>query len=876
MQQPPPPPPASTDDPFPITTTVLIVGAGPTGLTLAIDLANRKIPHILIDTLTTRSPYSKAVTLHARTLELLHSLSPALTSHLQRQSYTSPGFDFGLYDHECGDDGEGGLRDLESKFPFVLVLPQFCTEEALERTYVELGGRIWRGLTLLESQQDGGGVTCVCEVGEGNTVPFGDLFADEEISIMGGEGKMAGRSMGEGEGSERVGGAIAIVEADAVSHVEVVHVEDEPAIDSAARLSGMARFSYAVKMVDVDGGQTVESESNTTLETDGSDRATLQSQPTSSPKFNSNGHSPMHFDDGVGFGQDHLFASPEASSLDLNVDSTTTITASIESSPIATTSEAHSTFHHRIRTVSCPDGQPPHPSPVPPHQSPPEHSCQEFPTRRVHFTPPTNPKTVTASPLPPRPSTNPKRLIIRSEYLCGADGTRSRVRTLYDIPFEGYPYPFVGMMGDVRLSKDYFVAGVTQFSAPEGVATVIPFRDGIYRVVTMVWPTGERKTPPSSIDALEAMRGRRSESDQTLVGDGKDGMEDAINAEDQRKRRVHETTWIPDGFPSSPPTPTLDDLQETVNTLLSPTTTPPTLLHPVWLTTWGAERRLARRFQLHRVFLLGDAAHVNAPVGGQGMNTGIQDAINLGWKLAGVVQGVSPDRVLRTYEKERREIAARVNEVCDRLVWVNMVRNPVLRLARGAVGIAMRREVVGMLSGVGVSYRGVLKDIETWMYPPPCSHLKRLREIPGTLLRTVKSLSKSTIRTLIQTLTHLTHQTYSTLTWARPFPQIISPQRHRRTTQPHHIIQPGDRVPDADLISIDSSCPHTTTTQPPPLCTKCPATHTNLHTLFTLRKTFHLILYLTHRGLHSGSLPSRTLFTPDALLDFPLQRRVGR
>ncbi|WP_280208260.1 FAD-dependent monooxygenase [Nocardia cyriacigeorgica] len=89
-----------------------------------------------------------------------------------------------------------------------------------------------------------------------------------------------------------------------------------------------------------------------------------------------------------------------------------------------------------------------------------------------------------------------------------------------------------------------------------------------------------------------------------------------------------------------------------------------------WVTVWRPNIRLARRFRVGRVLLAGDAAHVHPPTGGQGMNTGIQDAYNLGWKLAAALDG--DDAPLDTYEPERRAVAARVlgisTDLLDKLI----------------------------------------------------------------------------------------------------------------------------------------------------------------------------------------------------------------
>jgi hypothetical protein len=81
---------------------------------------------------------------------------------------------------------------------------------------------------------------------------------------------------------------------------------------------------------------------------------------------------------------------------------------------------------------------------------------------------------------------------------------------------------------------------------------------------------------------------------------------------------------------------------------------------PTWITRFTDMTRQAAAYRDRRVLLAGDAAHVHSPVGGQGLNTGVQDAVNLGWKLAQVVKGISPDSLLDTYHAERHPVGARV------------------------------------------------------------------------------------------------------------------------------------------------------------------------------------------------------------------------
>lgn len=86
-----------------------------------------------------------------------------------------------------------------------------------------------------------------------------------------------------------------------------------------------------------------------------------------------------------------------------------------------------------------------------------------------------------------------------------------------------------------------------------------------------------------------------------------------------------------------------------------------------WFSTYRVHHRVTDHFRRGRVFLLGDAAHVHSPAGGQGMNTGISDAINLAWKLTAVVKGQAPDRLLDSYEVERQAFARKLVETTDRV-----------------------------------------------------------------------------------------------------------------------------------------------------------------------------------------------------------------
>ena len=114
---------------------------------------------------------------------------------------------------------------------------------------------------------------------------------------------------------------------------------------------------------------------------------------------------------------------------------------------------------------------------------------------------------------------------------------------------------------------------------------------------------------------------------------------------------------VPEGRPRKTGEPTLDDLRAA---LIAVCGTDYGIHSPTWISRFTDMTRQAATYRDGRVLLAGDAAHVHSPVGGQGLNTGVQDAVNLGWKLAQVVKGSSPDSLLDTYHAERHPVGARV------------------------------------------------------------------------------------------------------------------------------------------------------------------------------------------------------------------------
>ena len=181
---------------------------------------------------------------------------------------------------------------------------------------------------------------------------------------------------------------------------------------------------------------------------------------------------------------------------------------------------------------------------------------------------------------------------------------------------------------------------------------------------------------------------------------------------------THPTTWRmitarPPHDPAAPHTPvTLPDLQALVDRYTGGRVR---LRDPVWMTNFRLYHRVADRYRSGAVFLAGDAAHIHSPAGGQGMNTGIQDAVNLGWKLAATLRGLAPPELLDTYQRERAPVGRRVVRFTDRLFTVATSTGPLPRLVRGWVvpvvaplllrSRAVRRSAFRTASQLGIRYR---------------------------------------------------------------------------------------------------------------------------------------------------------------------------
>jgi len=242
-------------------------------------------------------------------------------------------------------------------------------------------------------------------------------------------------------------------------------------------------------------------------------------------------------------------------------------------------------------------------------------------------------------------ATSSSRYSLRARWLAGCDGGRSTVRKMAGVAFSGTAATRWALLGDVELS-DPGALPYGMHATERGTVFVIP-RPGYVRVIV-----GD-PSPPAD-----------------------------------RDRPV-----------------TLDELASAVHGVLGREVT---LRHPRWLTRFGNAARIAERYRAGRVFLAGDAAHVHPPAGAQGINVGMQDAFNLGWKLAAAVQGWAPPGLLDSYHDERHPAGERVlMHTCaqSELAQTDARMAPVRALLRSIARSAdVRRELAEMVTGIETRY----------------------------------------------------------------------------------------------------------------------------------------------------------------------------
>jgi 2-polyprenyl-6-methoxyphenol hydroxylase-like FAD-dependent oxidoreductase len=239
---------------------------------------------------------------------------------------------------------------------------------------------------------------------------------------------------------------------------------------------------------------------------------------------------------------------------------------------------------------------------------------------------------------------------VRADWLAGCDGAHSTVRHgLGAAVFEGDTLPSEWVLADLQIDGDLPRDEITICWTHDGVMVFFPIAGARFRVIADTEPAEGSGAATPTLEQVQALVDRRG----------------------------------PAGL---------------------------ALRDPAWLSRFHINERKVRDYRHGRVFLAGDAAHVHSPAGGQGMNTGMQDALNLAWKLALVWHGDAAPALLDSYSPERSAIGAQVLRNAGILTQVAITANPILRqlraLAAGALNHlpALRQRLVDELTEVDLDY----------------------------------------------------------------------------------------------------------------------------------------------------------------------------
>jgi 2-polyprenyl-6-methoxyphenol hydroxylase-like FAD-dependent oxidoreductase len=324
---------------------------------------------------------------------------------------------------------------------------------------------------------------------------------------------------------------------------------------------------------------------------------------------------------------------------------------------------------------------------------------------------------------------------VRSRYLVACDGAHSTVRARLGVPFVGREQDYIVFLADVRLVHRFNKARITNFTSARGFLSILPFLGEYARIFAVDFT--------------------------------------------KQKERTTEALALP-------------DLQDTVDAIA------PIKLdlgEPHWITRFLSPSRQVPNSRYGGVFFVGDAAHAHSPAGGQGMNNGLQDAFNLAWKLAMVLNGEAPESLLETYNLERHPVDAEAQRRTDLMFQSFTLRNRVLKSIRNVaiptlVPIpSIQRKLSGYLAGISVSYRFTRRsrqarqrgrswnklwpgdrvpDVELWKPDQPCLRLYELLRAPGYVLLAYTSIGKlDRFRRDLETLIHFLRDEFAGA--VRPF-----------------------------------------------------------------------------------------------------------
>jgi 2-polyprenyl-6-methoxyphenol hydroxylase-like FAD-dependent oxidoreductase len=240
---------------------------------------------------------------------------------------------------------------------------------------------------------------------------------------------------------------------------------------------------------------------------------------------------------------------------------------------------------------------------------------------------------------------------VETQWLIGCDGAHSSVRHTLGLTFQGETLLSDWILADIHLAgMPYPISEIATYWHQDGVLAIFPITAGRYRIIADIGASQDAHPVDPTLAQVQAIVDRRG----------------------------------PGGL---------------------------VLSNPVWLSAFRINERKVADYRKGHAFVAGDAAHVHSPAGGQGMNTGMQDAINLAWKLALVCRGVyDTDKLLDSYSAERGAIGDQVLKAAGRLTAVAVMKNHTAQTLRNLLGgflfglAPLRRAMADTLTEISIGY----------------------------------------------------------------------------------------------------------------------------------------------------------------------------
>lgn len=274
-----------------------------------------------------------------------------------------------------------------------------------------------------------------------------------------------------------------------------------------------------------------------------------------------------------------------------------------------------------------------------------------------------------------------KQETIRARWMVGADGAHSLVRKSLGVSFEGLTYDEEFLLADAYLDWGRSHNATHLWVHADGLFAAMPLPGTEqWRLFVDIVPDENGEVPPASLEVFHREMAKRTGATQTVIRD------------------------------------------------------------ITWASNFKISRRMVNAYRTGRVFLAGDAAHIHSPFGGQGMNTGIQDAYNLAWKLALVLKGRAHAALLNTYQEERLPVAQATLTDTHRNTQFIINKNPIFRLVRDTV---LRR-----LLSLDIVQTAIVREASELYINYRASSLSHnhVGSLPGTALFTSRQTTRPSIK----------------------------------------------------------------------------------------------------------------------------------